>query len=184
MKGKMVLDWNVVVTVREEGFSRAFALLEQFGPVSRTEFFNVLVMRVDDIPNLLEALRQHIEKDPEVETILARLVPASHVFTFRTPEEFKTKASEGVCIWVPELAGRRFHVRMHRRGFKGRLASLAEEQFLDEVLLNALEKSGHPGLINFDDPDVIVSIETVAQRAGLSFWNREDRQRYPFLHLD
>jgi tRNA(Ser,Leu) C12 N-acetylase TAN1 len=184
MKGNLVLDWNVVATVRDEGFIKALALLEQFGPVSRTEFFNVLVMRVDDIPNLLEALRQQIEKDPEVEAILARLVPASHVFTFRTPEEFKTKASEGARTWVQQLAGRRFHVRMHRRGFKGRLSSLAEEQFLDEVLLNALEKIGHPGLINFDDPDVIVSVETVAQRAGLSLWNREDLQRYPFLHLD
>jgi hypothetical protein len=35
---------------------------------------------------------------------------------------------------VPELIGKRFHVRMHRRGFNGKLSSQQEAQFLDGFL--------------------------------------------------
>jgi len=42
------------------------------------------------------------------------------------------------------LAGKSFHVRLHRRGFKGRLSTAKEERFLDEALLDALDVLGHP----------------------------------------
>jgi len=38
-------DWNAVVTVHEGGFAPACRLLEPFGAVRKTEFFNILVMR-------------------------------------------------------------------------------------------------------------------------------------------
>ena len=85
---------------------------------------------------------------------------------------------------MPELAQKSFHVRMHRRGFKGRLSSPEEERFLDDLLLTALEEVGTPGRISFDDPDATIAIETVGQRAGLSFWRRSDLERYPFLRID
>ena len=31
-------DWNVVVSVREDGYTRARQLLQRFGPVFRTEY--------------------------------------------------------------------------------------------------------------------------------------------------
>jgi len=34
--------WNVVVSVREGRFSEACGLLENYGAVSKTEFYNVL----------------------------------------------------------------------------------------------------------------------------------------------
>jgi hypothetical protein len=48
-------------------------------------------------------------------------------FRFSVPEEFQSKARDTVIEWVPELLAKRFHVRMHRRGFKGRLSSQYEE---------------------------------------------------------
>lgn len=86
--------------------------------------------------------------------------------------------------WTSELAGKRFHVRLHRRGFKGRLSSPEEERQLDVALLQALEQAGSPGKVAFDDPDTIVAIETVGNRAGLSLWTREDLRRFPLLGLD
>jgi hypothetical protein len=50
--------------------------------------------------------------------------------------------------------------------------------------LEALRATGSPGRIVFDDPDAVVVVEAVGDRAGLSAWGREDLQRYPFLHLD
>jgi len=55
---------------------------------------------------------------------------------------------------------------------------------LDEALLETLEHRGTPGRIDFDDPDFILDVETVGQRAGMSLWTREDLHRYPFLKLD
>ena len=47
---------------------------------------------------------------------------------------------------LPILAGKNFHVRMHRRGFKGRISSHDEERFLDTILLEELGKIGNPNL--------------------------------------
>jgi tRNA(Ser,Leu) C12 N-acetylase TAN1 len=79
------------------------------------------------------------------------------------------------------LAGKSFHVRLHRRGLKGTLSTPREERFLDETLLDALESLGAPSRITFTDPDAILQIETIDGRAGVSLWQREDLQRYPFL---
>jgi hypothetical protein len=64
------------------------------------------------------------------------------------------------------------------------LTSQHEESFLDGVLLEAVAQTGRPGHIAFADPDAIIALETVDNRAGLSLWRREDVQRYPFLRLD
>jgi tRNA(Ser,Leu) C12 N-acetylase TAN1 len=116
--------------------------------------------------------------------LLARVVPVTCTFSFQSPEEFETKAKEAVLYWLPQLEGKKFYVRMHRRGFKGRISSLEEEHFLDKILLEELVKIGNPGQITFENPDAIVVVETVGQQAGLSCWTREEWQRYPLLKLD
>jgi hypothetical protein len=75
-------------------------------------------------------------------------------------------------------------VRLHRRGFKGRLSTQVEERFLDTFLLESLERAGAPGHIRFEEPDAIVAVKTVGQRAGLALWTRDDLKRYSFLGLD
>lgn len=177
-------DWNVVVSVRERRLPQAFELLEEYGLVRKTDFFNVLVMKVDDVRELLEALRKRLVKDPASLSCVSRLVPVTHTFSFQSPEDFEAKAKETVSTWVPELAGRSFHVRMRRRGFKGRLSSAEEERFLDNILLEALEKAGSIGHISFEKPDAVIALETVGPRAGLSLWEHEKMERYPFLGLD
>jgi hypothetical protein len=72
---------------------------------------------------------------------------------------------------------------LHRRGFKGGLSTPKEERFLDEALLDALEKQGTPGRIDFEDPDAVIQIETVDGRAGMSLWTRDDLRRCGFLGL-
>lgn len=177
-------DWNVVVTVHEGGFAPACRLLEKFGPVSRTEFFNVLVMRVDDLPVLLEQLRERLEKEPGILNDIARLVPLRHVFSFQSPGEFEAKAAEIVSGFAPQLADKSFHVRMRRRGFKGKLSSMDEERFLDGLIIDALGKEDKQARISFDDPDCIIAVESVGTRAGLSLFTRDELERYEFLKMD
>ena len=43
-----MLDWNVVVTVREDAFTRIFRLFSEFGKVRRAGYYNVFVLKVED----------------------------------------------------------------------------------------------------------------------------------------
>ncbi len=176
--------WNAVISVNERGFAEAFKKLGCFGPIKKTGFFNVLFIRTDDLDGMLDTLRQWMSEDPNALSFMSKLIPVTDTFSFQSPGEFEEKTKEIVLEWVPELEGKGFHVRMRRRGFKGKLSGLQEEQFLDKFLLEALEKTGHPGHITFEDPDAIIAVETIAQWAGLSLWSREGLQKYPFIRLD
>jgi len=82
------------------------------------------------------------------------------------------------------VAGQDFHVRMHRRGFKGRLSTMEVEQLLDDLLQDLTQRLGRPARVSFSDPEVVVAVETVGTRAGVSVWRKEQRHNYPFLRLD
>ncbi len=177
-------DWNVLISVNPQGFSQAFNVLREFGPIKKTSFFNVLIMKAENPREMVDALLERSSKDPGYLSFLSRLMPVAHAFTFKTPEEFRADAKEIILTLAPRLGDRSFHVRIHRRGFKGRLSSPEEERFLDETVLESLEKAGTPGRISFDDPDAVISIETVENQAGISLWTREDLQKYPFIRPD
>ncbi|WP_455365308.1 hypothetical protein [Kaarinaea lacus] len=179
------MKWNVVVTVQEHGFKQAREFLHEFGKINKTEYFNVLVMQVEDISEFLEAIRTAISIHTKILDAIARIMPVTDTFTFQTPEEFEEKAQRVVASWEAKLAGKRFHVRMHRRGFKGRMSSQIEERFLDSVIMKSLVQNCEaPAIIDFDDPDYIIAVETAGQAAGLALWSREQLQRYPFLKID
>ena len=108
-------------------------------------------------------------------------MPAQEVFDFGTAEYFEARARAIALTWVPALSGKSFHVRLHRRGFKGVLSTPREERFIDEALLTALQDAGR---ISFTDPDAVIQIETIDGRAGMSLWTRDEMHRYPFLGAD
>ncbi len=177
-------DWNVVVTVREGGFVPACRLLEPYGLVKKSEFFNILTMRADDPRWLLVELHRQLAGSTAIAGWIARFMPLERFFTFQAPGEFETHARDAVSAWLPRLAGRSFHVRMHRRGFKGKMSSMEEERLLDTFLLERLAEAGTPGRLVFDDPDGIITVETLGTRCGLALWERQELARFPLLHLD
>jgi len=177
-------DWNVIISVKERGFTEAMNALRRFGRVDRTDFYNVLVMRVDDINAFLEKLRERVSVKPDYLHFVSRLVPVTVTFFFTSPDEFEDRAGEAVMLWVPLLAGKKFHVRMHRRGFKGTLSSLDEERFLDTFILKELGREGQTARVSFEDPDYVIAVETLNDRAGLSLWSREEIKKYPFIRPD
>lgn len=177
------IEWNVVLTTSSGHYQQASDLLQPYGEVSKTAYFNVLALQVEDVARFLEQLHQDLEGDHALAESLGRVVPVTVRFRFQTPAEFEAKAREAVEPWLTRLAGARFHVRMHRRGFKGRLSSQDEEQFLDHHILERIGLES-PAVIDFDDPDYIIAVETLGQDAGLSIWDRVARDRYPLLKLD
>jgi tRNA(Ser,Leu) C12 N-acetylase TAN1 len=179
-----VHDWNVVVSVHDGGYQHVRQALTELGTVGRTDFYNVLVLKVDDIPYTLEGLQERLQTDDRLKVALARLMPVSQAFTFQKPEEFESRAKGALLPLIPGLAGKGFHVRMHRRGFKGRLSSKQEERILAEFVFAGLENARTPGHIAFGDPDAVLAIETIGQRAGVALWSRDELKRYPFLHVN
>ena len=176
-------EWNVVITVREQKYQTAWTHLQAFGKVQKTDFYNVLTLQVPDLAGFRDHLAQLCAEKSDILNVLSRVVPAQVVFAFQTAEEFDEKAREAVLRWLPDLAGKSFYVRLYRRGFRGRIVSPEEERSLDEVLLSALEERGTPGRIDFEDPDLVIDVETVGNRAGLALWSRAELERYPFLRV-
>lgn len=178
-----MLDWNVLVDVREHCFSSTYLLLEKFGTVYQSDFENILLMKIDDTARFLAYLNSRIEKEPSIANLFNRVVPVTKTFSFQSQSEFKTKAKEVVLEWLPILEGKQFYVRMHRKGMKDCIDRHKEETFLDLVILQELERIGKPGLIGGIDPDVIVVVETISNQAGMSYWTSQDLKRYPWLKL-
>lgn len=181
MRCQTVFDWNLIATVRDRKFKRAFKILEELGVVHPTGLYNVLVVRVPEVHDALEELRARGEQEPGIFEVLGRVVPVTHTFRFGSVEDFEARARAVVLGWAGRLEGQSFHVRMHRRGYKGRLASPHEERFLSEALLAALEDRGAPGRVELDQPDAVIAVETLGDTAGLALWTRRDMARYPFL---
>jgi len=177
-------DWNVVVTTQERHFSEAKRLLREYGEVARSDFFNVLLMRVEDVDAFMDALARRSKEDPISVACLGRVTPVKSSFLFQSKDEFERKAKEAIEEIAPELEGKSFYVRMHRRGFKGRISSLDEEQRLDEIVMARSSEAGKPGKITFEDPDAVVEIETIGTQAGMAVLSRDQMSANPFLHPD
>ncbi|BAZ94790.1 uncharacterized protein FOKN1_2416 [Thiohalobacter thiocyanaticus] len=176
-------DWNVVITVQDGTYTLVRQALSRFGTVYKTDYYNVLLMQVPDIQGFIRSLADHLESHPGLRSALARVMPVTVRFTFQAVEGFEEGCRRAIVPWLGELGGRRFHVRMHRRGFKGRLSSQEQEQQLDHYILMNTSSEAQTQ-IDFEDPDYILAVETLGQQAGLSLWSRTDRQRYPLLKLD
>jgi tRNA(Ser,Leu) C12 N-acetylase TAN1 len=175
--------WNVVATIHDGGFRRACRLLSLEGELSRTEFYNVVVMKVPDVDRFLDWLEKLWSESRSAAAVVAHVRPARQTFHFQTPEEFEAKARELVFGLAEKLNGLSFHVRIHLRGFKGPLSTKEEERMLADAVLARLSASGGSARIAFDDPDAVVAVDTVGDRAGLSLWTRDQIRRYPFLGL-
>lgn len=174
-------DWNVVVSLHEQHFPEAFGLLNPFGDVGRTGFYNVVVLRVEETRAFLDKLYRYAREEPRMFEVLSHVMPVTDTFEFSDVADFEEKAKAIVSSWLPQLTGKRFHVRMHRRGLRGSIHRTDEEKALDRYVLGSLQASGTPATIDFEDPDVVIAIETVHRRAGLALWTREDLDRYPIL---
>jgi tRNA(Ser,Leu) C12 N-acetylase TAN1 len=152
--------------------------------VARTRYYNVLAMTVDDISTFMETLSDWMVNFPDTAESIARTAPVRETFTFQTASDFEDRVRECLRKFIPQLAGRRFHLRLHRRGWKDKLVHQNEEQFLGGLLVGELERTGTPAEVDFHDPEFIVAVEALDNRAGVALWSRDDLQRYPFLKLD
>ncbi|MGB8402088.1 hypothetical protein [Bradyrhizobium sp.] len=69
-------DWNIIVTIYQEGFRRALRALQDIGSAARSPYHNVLVMKVDDPMAVLKAVERLTEERPALYDAIARVAPA------------------------------------------------------------------------------------------------------------
>jgi len=179
-----VKDWNVVVSVFQNGFTRALRALQKLGVAERSPYHNVLVMKVDDPVVLLEALEKRTEENPALYDAISRVAPAVRDFDFLSEAEFVEKAKSVICEWLPRLAGRSFHVRLRRRGTIHELRTQDTERLFNDAIVDATMQAATPSKISFTDPDAVIAIDTIDNRAGLAMWTREEFARFHLLRPD
>ena len=157
---------------------------KRHGAVIPSPFSNVVTMRVDDLEGILDDLLAAFTADPRVRASVSRFVPLQHTFTFRSNDAFERNVAATSSEWTEDLAGKSFHVRVHRRGGDTRLDAADEAALVGQVVLDALQAAGTNGRVDFDDPDAVIDIETVGNEAGMSLWTRADLNDYPFLRVE
>lgn len=177
-------DWNVVVSIYQDGFRRALRALREFGQVERSRYHNVLLMKADDPLTLLAAIEDKTEKSTALYDAISRVAPALRSVEFHSSDELRDKLKPILLEWAPRLAERSFHVRLHHRGGRHELATPDAERAFDDLLLDATKAAGTPARISFTDPDAVIAIDTVDDRAGVALWAREDLLRHRLLRPD
>jgi tRNA(Ser,Leu) C12 N-acetylase TAN1 len=142
------------------------------------------VMRVADPTALLEAIERRTDENTALYDAISRVAPAMHTVEFHSAEEFRDGLKPILLEWLPRLTGRSLHVRLHRRGDGHQLRTPDAKRFLDQLLLEATAAMGAPCKISFTDPDAVIAIDTIDDRAGIALWTREDPARHRLLRPD
>lgn len=177
-------EWNVLVTSLM-GHSRDLKkVLKEFGDFKATGFRGVLLGRVDSVEGFLERLKDLAAERPEIERILGRVIPFDKVLHFAVPEELAEKLYEAVSDYIPQLTGKKFHVRIERRGFKGKISSPEVERAIDQFVLKRVDETGGETKVDFEDPDLTIVIETVSNLVGIRLLTRGEREKYPFVRVE
>ncbi|WP_305045976.1 THUMP domain-containing protein [Geoalkalibacter sp.] len=175
--------FNVVATMAHAGrYRHMLEDLAPFGEFRRTEFLGVALGQVKDPRAMLETIRREREKKFYAFQDLGRIIPLERVFSFEV-EEFFIQLRENIGPFVERFAGLSFHARLERRGHKGEIISPDIERDIDAFLLAQLKANGTPGRIDFDNPDLILAVETVGDRCGFGLLGRELRERYEVVRV-
>jgi tRNA(Ser,Leu) C12 N-acetylase TAN1 len=175
-------EWNVLATSLEGRRPALLAALRPLGVFWGAGYRNVLVGRVDDRDAFLDRVRQRLPGDPLLEGSLTKIVPVEQVARFEPAVLCETVVRALVPAGA-RLAGKTFYVRLERRGFKGVVHTPTVERAVGEALLDAASGHGAAARVRFEDPDVIVALETTGSTVGIGFLTRELRVRFPFVRV-
>ncbi len=175
-------EWNVLATSLEGRRPALLAALRPLGAFWGAGYRNVLVGRVDDRDGFLEVVRERLPVDPLLEGSLTKIVPVERTTQFEAAGLSETVV-RALASSTARLAGKTFYVRLERRGFKGVVHTPTIERVVGEALLDAAVAHGAAARVSFQDPDVIVAVETTGSTVGVGLLTRELRARFPFVRV-
>jgi tRNA(Ser,Leu) C12 N-acetylase TAN1 len=143
----------------------------------------VIIGRVEDVHGFLETIEIRRRERAGKLGPLSQIVPIEKSFDFDLAD-FKDRLKEALLPYARELENNsKFCVRVKRRGHKGELSSQDIEKEMAAFIIDALEKDGKQAQVRFEDPDKLIIVETIGNRAGVGLIPREMRERYPFIRV-
>ncbi len=175
-------EWNILATAFWGRGKDALRLLTQYGEFNGSGFKDVLQGHVEDINLFLEKLELMRQENPDRVTSLSQILPLERTFSFDL-SNFMEKLKEAVLPYVEKVEGKKFYVRAKRRGHKGEMSSLEIEKEISSFIFEELQKAGKIAQVSFSDPDVVIIVETIANRAAVAFITREIRGKYPLIRI-
>lgn len=174
-------DWNVLVTAHRRESWKAAQQLKPFVKLRRTAFRDVLVGKAENVKMLLDSALEMGKEAPDKPPFVpaySRIIPVEHVFEFEV-ENILEKLKEIMKGYAPRLSGK-FDVRMERRGLKGQINS----QEIANSLRDLVKELNPDAVLDMEEPDSIVIIETLGKVAGVILADKEMRQKYSFVRAD
>ena len=175
-------DWNIIVTTPPGRERYLLPALNHFGTFSRSEFKGTLTGRVEDVSRFLEEIRRAGEETATWVQDLLRVLPVERSFLF-SPQTFEEQFKEAVMPFVQRMASGTFHVRLERRGHKGKINSSEVEKDLGRYVVDVAAQQGKTLHVSFQDSDYIIVAETVGNLCGVALVTKELRARYPFVKI-
>jgi len=175
-------DWNIIVTTPPRQERELLPALNRLGEFARSEFKSILIGRVEDVTRFLEDILHADEEHVEWRQHLLRVLPVERTFSF-TPPTFEERLREAVTPFVQRMASGTFHVRLERRGHKGKILSPEVERRLGDYMVDLATQQGKTLHVSFHDSDYVVVAETVGNTCGVALVTRELRTRYPFVKI-
>ena len=175
-------EWNILATAFWGRGKDALRLLSLHGEFKGSGFKDVLQGHVDDVNPFLEKLELMRQENPDRMTSLSQILPLQRTFNFSL-SEFIDKLKEAVLPYVEKVEGKKFYVRVKRRGHKGEMSSLEIEKESSSFIFEKLENAGKQVQVSFSDPDVVIIVETIANRAAVALITREMRGKYPLIRI-
>lgn len=175
-------EWNILVTAHWGQERKALRFLAQHGEFKSSGFKDVLRGHVEDVDLFLGKLELMRQESPGRIDSLSQIVPLEQTFYFELPD-FMEKLKETVLPYAERIEDKKFYVRVKRRGHKGEMSSQEIEKQIAGFILENLEKAGKQAHVNFDEPDIIIVIETIANWAGVTLITKEMKEKYPFVKV-
>jgi len=175
-------EWNILATAYWGRGKDALRLLALHGEFKGSGFKDVLQGHVEDVNLLLEELELMRKENPDRMNSLSQILPLERTFSFTLPD-FMDKLKKTVSPYVEKVEGKKFYVRVKRRGHKGEMSSLEIEKEISSFIFEELQKAGKQAQVSFSDPDLVIIVETIANRAGVALVTREMKEKYPLIRI-
>ena len=175
-------EWNIVATAFWGRGKDALRLLTLHGEFKGSGFKDVLLGHVEDVNLFLQKLELMRQENPDRMNSLSQILPLERTFSFSL-SEFMDKLKEAVMPYAEKVEGKKFYVRVKRRGHKGEMSSLEIEKEISGFIFEELQEAGKQAQVSFSDPDVVIIVETIANRAGVALITRETKEKYPLIKI-
>lgn len=166
--------WDALVTCRDTRMGPALAELMPFGRFRTSGYRRVLLGQLNEGVGLAEL-------GQGTTATVQRAFVAESCLPFERDD-----VTETLCVELEPIAERfanqSFFVRANLRGLKGRLETPTVERAMGAFLIDACAAMARPARVTFDDPDLVLAVETVGSRVAWAVIDRPTRQQ-SFVNL-